>query len=473
MMLKAPEHVVALKGMFMLKVKRISFMFGLLVALTLSATAQEAQTPVAQATPALVKPSLLPVQPAPQPDALAPDAVHDIQPLPTPTPVYGRLGLLVETSDGQVVKEYGADEQFNPASTLKLATALDALHTFGPRYRFSTVVWTTGTLDPQTGTITGDLIISGRDPSFHYEHAVMVARELNRLGIRTVTGDLIVAPMFTMNYSWSARASGNNFYDTLDATRRPETATRAWLEERNALNDRESLLTTPSVAVMGAVYVAPVPPGARQLLTHRSSPLVDILKVLLCYSNNFMAERLGDTMGGAAGLRQFLISNVGLKPEEVQLDSTSGLGINRLSPRAMMKVYRALVAELAEHNLAPSDIMSVAGVDPGTLEKRYAASVSRGSVVAKTGTLGRSDGGVSALVGQMQAKSGETLYFVIFNQRGNVLRFRSMQDAIVSEIQFARGGPAPFTYTPHTLAMRLADTELKAAKPSEYESTSN
>jgi len=296
---------------------------------------------------------------------------------------------------------------------------------------------------------------------------------LNRLGIRTVTGDLIVAPMFTMNYSWSARASGNNFYDTLDATRRPETATRAWLEERNALNDRESLLTTPSVAVMGAVYVAPVPPGARQLLTHRSSPLVDILKVLLCYSNNFMAERLGDTMGGAAGLRQFLISNVGLKPEEVQLDSTSGLGINRLSPRAMMKVYRALVAELAEHNLAPSDIMSVAGVDPGTLEKRYAASVSRGSVVAKTGTLGRSDGGVSALVGQMQAKSGETLYFVIFNQRGNVLRFRSMQDAIVSEIQFARGGPAPFTYTPHTLAMRLADTELKAAKPSEYESTSN
>jgi D-alanyl-D-alanine carboxypeptidase len=117
--------------------------------------------------------------------------------------------------------------------------------------------------------------------------------------------------------------------------------------------------------------------------------------------------------------------------------------------------------------------MSVAGIDPGTLERRYATSVARGSIIAKTGTLGRSDGGVSALVGQMQTKSGETLYFVIFNQSGNVLRFRSMQDAIVAETEFARGGPAPFTYTPHTLAMRLADTEQQAAKPNEYESTSN
>src|ERR1041384_6646249 len=192
-----------------MKLTRISFMFGLLVALALSAAAQEAQPPVAQATPSLVKPSLLPVQPAPLPDAVAPDGIHDIQALPTPTPVYGRLGLLVETSDGQVVKEYGADEQFNPASTLKLATTLDALHTFGPQYRFSTVVWTNGTLDAQTGTLTGDLTISGRDPFSHYELAIMLARQLNRLGIRTVTGDLIVPPMFTMNYSWSARASGD------------------------------------------------------------------------------------------------------------------------------------------------------------------------------------------------------------------------------------------------------------------------
>jgi D-alanyl-D-alanine carboxypeptidase/D-alanyl-D-alanine-endopeptidase (penicillin-binding protein 4) len=454
-----------------MKIVRLSVLFVLLAALAVSAAAQGQPAPATQPTP-LLKPSLLPVMPpVPAPDGVVPDAVA-VPALPTPTPVYGRLGLLVETTDGQVVKEYSADEQFNPASAVKLATTLDALHTFGPQYRFSTVVWTNGTLDPQTGTITGDLILSGRDPSFHYEHAVMMARELNRLGIRTVTGDLIVAPQFTMNFSWSARASGENFYDTLDATRRPAAAARAWFEERTTFNDIESLETTPSVAVMGAVYVAPVPVGARQLLTHRSSPLVDILKVLLCYSNNFMAERLGDALGGPSGVERFLITEVGLQPEEVRLASTSGLGINRLSPRSMMKVYRALVAELKEHNLRPSDIMPVAGIDPGTLQKRFTSLPARGSVVGKTGTLGRSDGGVSALVGQMRTQSGETLYFVIFNQRGSVYRFRQMQEAIVSETQYARGGPAPFSYTPHTLAMRLADTELKAAA-NEYESTSN
>src|SRR2546421_8473363 len=237
-----------------MRVTRFAFMFGLLVALSLGATAQETQ-PAPQPSPTpLVNSALLPGAPAlPAPVVVAADIVPAV---PTPTPVYGRLGMLVETTDGQVVREYGADEQFNPASTVKLATALDALHTLGPDHRFTTAVWTTGTFDAQTATITGDLIISGRDPSFHYEHAIMLARELNRLGIRTVTGDLIVAPMFTMNYSWSARASGDNLYDTLDATRRPETAARAWIEERNALNDRESLLTTPRVAVMGAVYVA-------------------------------------------------------------------------------------------------------------------------------------------------------------------------------------------------------------------------
>jgi D-alanyl-D-alanine carboxypeptidase/D-alanyl-D-alanine-endopeptidase (penicillin-binding protein 4) len=203
---------------------------------------------------------------------------------------------------------------------------------------------------------------------------------------------------------------------------------------------------------------------------------VDVLKVLLCYSNNFMAERIGDTLGGASGLRRFLIEKVGLNPAEVTLASTSGLGVNRLTPRAMMKVYRALYEELARHQLSPADILPVAGIDPGTLEKRYQTSPSRGSIIAKTGTLIRTDGGTSALVGQMRTRGGETLFFVIFNQRGSVGRFRQNQDFLVSQIQAARGGPAPFKYNPAALAMRLRDTELDAAKPAnaeEYEPGSN
>ena len=406
-------------------------------------------------------------QPAPSVAPASEVAAPTYQP-----PIGGMRGVLVETLDGQTLMSESADQGFNPASAVKLATALTALHTFGVDHRFTTGVWTDGTLDQTTGTLRGNLIISGRDPSFHYEHAVMLARELNRQGIRSVTGDLIVAPRFTMNFDWSAQHSGDMLYDTLDVSRRSAAATRAWNDERVALGDSAGLQSVPSVAVMGAVYVDSVPANAHMLLVHRSSKLVDVLKVLLCYSNNFMAERIGDSLGGAEGVRRFLLREVGLTPAEVQLASTSGLGINRVTPRAMLKIFRALRNELAKNKLSPSDIMPVAGVDPGTLQKRYTNGLSRGSVIAKTGTLIRTDSGVSALVGQMRTRRGETLLFVIFNQRGNVLRFRENQDSLVWQMQSLRGGPAPFDYRPVTLAMRLADTLQDSAMPQrkdEYE----
>jgi len=388
------------------------------------------------------------------------------------SPVSGMRGVLVETLDGQVLMSESANQAFNPASAVKLATALVAIRTFGIDHRFTTGVWTNGTIDEATGTLKGDLIISGRDPSFHYEHAVMLARELNRHGIRTVTGDLVIAPRFTMNFDWSAQHSGDMLYDTLDVARRPAAATRAWNDERVALGDSAGLQSVPSVSVMGAVYVDSVPSNAKMVLVHRSSKLVDVLKVLLCYSNNFMAERIGDTMGGADGVRRFVIREFGLNPAEIQLASTSGLGVNRVTPRAMIKIFRSLREELAKYKLSPSDIMPVAGVDPGTLQKRYTSGPSRGSVIAKTGTLIRTDGGASALVGQMHTRTGDTLLFVIFNQRGNVLRFRENQDLLVWQMQALRGGPSPFNYRPLTLSMRLADTQQDSAMPArkdEYE----
>lgn len=459
--------------------RSLFFALGLTVwfALGTSTTVLAQQTSTEPRPPAtLTRPTVIS---RPLPSTTTPTGPEGALPSPSevasPTyqsPISGMRGVLVETLGGQALMSESADQGFNPASAVKLGTALAAIQTFGVDHRFTTGVWTNGTLDAATGTLNGDLIISGRDPSFHYEHAVMLARELNRQGIRNVTGDLVIAPRFTMNFDWSAQHSGDMLYDTLDAARRPAAATRAWNDERVALGDGAGLQSMPSVAIMGAVYVDSVPSNAHMLLVHRSSKLVDVLKVLLCYSNNFMAERIGDTMGGADGVRRFLIREVGVNPSEVQLASTSGLGVNRVTPRAMIKIFRALRNELAKTNLSPSDIMPVAGIDPGTLHKRYTFGPSRGSVIAKTGTLIRTDGGASALVGQMHTRTGETLLFVIFNQRGNVLRFRENQDALVWQMQNLRGGPSPFDYRPLTLAMRLADTKQDSAMPArkdEYE----
>jgi len=461
---------------------RIAFISSLFLLFALMPARLFAQATTAeQPAPNNVRPTVLtrPVttsQPNAQPATITPGAILPATPdVAPPAPVIITQGLLVETLDGKVVMENASNQGFNPASAVKLGTSLAALKTFGVDHRFATAVWNTGTFDPATGTITGDLIVSGSDPSFHYEHAVMLARELNKKGIRIVTGDLIVAPGFTMNFDWSAQGSGNQLYDTLDAARRPAAASRAWLEERSVVGDTESLQSVPSVAVMGAVYVDSVPASAHALLIHRSSRLVDVLKVLLCYSNNFMAERIGDTLGGASGVQNFLMKELGLSAGEIKLASTSGLGVNRVTPRAMMKIFRALRDELAANNLSPSDIMPVAGIDPGTLEKRYTDASARGSVVAKTGTLVRTDGGASALVGQMRTHDDEILLFVIFNQRGNVLRFRESQDALVTQIQNSHGGPAPFKYRPLTPALRMASTQLQTlpARKDEYEPGQN
>ena len=145
--------------------------------------------------------------------------------------------------------------------------------------------------------------------------------------------------------------SGGQLYETLDASLRSGEATRSWLYERGLLGDKASLSSVPSVAVMGEVRVEPVASNAKLLLTHRSSKLVDILKVLLCYSNNFMAERIGDSIGGVQAVRRHLIDTLGLTPDQIQMASLSGLGVNRASPRTMMKIFRALREELRKHRL--------------------------------------------------------------------------------------------------------------------------
>ena len=134
-----------------------------------------------------------------------------------------------------------------------------------------------------------------------------------------------------------------------------------------------------------------------------------------------------------------------------------------------MKIYRALFAELQRYRLTPSSIMPVAGIDPGTLEDRFTGLPWRGSVIAKTGTLIRTDGGASSLVGQMRTANGETLLFVIMNQRGSVSRFRENQDYLVMLVQNTRGGPKAFEYKPSMLSMQLSHTESVMGAGEEFE----
>jgi len=433
-----------------------------LVGVTLAQPTYTRPTTTTSPTP---KPYLQDIQVAPtntNPNPTATPLVNKIvsvNPILNEVEIPGYSGILVETLDGKQIVDSYSNYAFNPASNVKIATTYAVLKTFGPDFRFQTTVWTDGQIDPATRTLNGNLYISGRDPMFNLEHGVNVAYELNRLGISAVSGDLIVTDNFALNYNMSPVASGNGLAAAMDSAKRNAATVKAWNNYLMNSGKSGKITLIPSVSVSGSVYVQPIPSNLRQLFTHESAPLREIVKVTMCYSNNFLAERLGDMIGGPYRVAQMAQQGAGVSPQEFILQTSSGLGINRVTPKAMMKLLRALRSDLAKYKMTFADIMPVAGVDKGTLEGRFDTDFSRGSVVGKTGTLGNTDAGVSALSGEISTRSG-TLLFVIFNQKGSVPRFRAFQNNYVSLIQGQFGGAAPMAYNPVSLDVRLANTRI-------------
>lgn len=371
----------------------------------------------------------------------------------------GTSGVLVESLDGNIVVESGSATPLNPASNVKVATTYAVLKAFGPNYRFPTTVWTDGAYDEANQKIVGNLYISGRDPVFVLEHAVVLAKELNRMGIRTVEGDLIVTDNFSMNYGASPTTSAKTIITTMDAAKRSASASRAWSNYLIHSGKLTANTGIPSVTVTGEPFVHSLPSNAKSLFTHESAPMREIIKAMMSYSNNQLSHRLGDMVGGAFGVANIVRQNTGTTPQEFHIATTSGLGVNRVTAGAMMKLLRVLRKELEQNKMTFADVMPVAGLDPGTLESRFATDFSRGSVIGKTGTLGSTDGGVSALAGEISTRNGKFL-FVIFNQRGSVNRFRSFQNYYVSVIQGALGGPAPINYKGASLDARMAKSRI-------------
>jgi D-alanyl-D-alanine carboxypeptidase len=125
----------------------------------------------------------------------------------------------------------------------------------------------------------------------------------------------------------------------------------------------------------------------------------------------------------------------------------------------MMRLLRVFRKDLEKYKMSFTDVMPVAGMDQGTLAARFDEGWERGSVVGKTGTLGNTDGGASALSGEMNTRNGRFL-FVIFNMKGSVPRFRAFQNSLVSLIQSQFGGALAMNYMPVSLDVRMAQTRI-------------
>jgi D-alanyl-D-alanine carboxypeptidase/D-alanyl-D-alanine-endopeptidase (penicillin-binding protein 4) len=348
---------------------------------------------------------------------------------------------IVDAETGAVLTAVNETETFNPASNTKLATSLAVLVKFGPDYRFQTTVRIDGPIDAN-GVVHGNLYVEGHYMLFGDDEAEELLKILHAKGIDEIDGDLVVSSDFSMNLDKEGLTGGQQLKARLDPA-----------PVRHKKGKHTVVSRASHIDINGTVRVGAAPANSTLLATHNSPPLKHILKRMNCPSDNDMAERLGELIGGPTGLTDFVIHTVGVLPAEVNYIATSGLDDqqnlvhNRISPRAMIKVLQALRAELAKHNLTFADIMAVAGVDQSTLKGRLNAPGQAGSVIGKTGSLPETDNGASALSGEIHTKFGVYL-FVIFDMHGDMSTFRSRQNDRVTAFEDSHGGPQPISYKP-------------------------
>jgi D-alanyl-D-alanine carboxypeptidase/D-alanyl-D-alanine-endopeptidase (penicillin-binding protein 4) len=342
-------------------------------------------------------------------------------------------GVHVEAEDGSVLVSQAADRAVHPASISKLPTTLALLRTLGAEHRFATRLHARGVL--ANGVLEGDLVVDAAgDPFFVDENALLVLLRLREVGLRSVSGDLRLRG--SLLFDWQEAGAAARLRGVLEG----KAPAAAWRAVQGATR-------APAGAPPGLVFRrGAAASGAAEtlLLTHRSEPLVPLLKALNGYSNNVFAWLAG-AAGGIAKVEALARASVPA-PLRAEIVLGDGAGLdrrNRLSPRAAVALLRALHQEVTLAGVGLAELLPVAGVDPGTLLHRLDRPGERGSVVAKTGTYG--DYGACALAGALRTRTRGVVYFAILNHRVPIAEARRRQDAFVRAL-LAELGAEPWPY---------------------------
>ncbi len=320
-----------------------------------------------------------------------------------------KQGLWLQTDEDLLVDHRGQQLQ-TPASLTKVATTLAALKTWGATHQFKTELWATGSVSD--GVLKGDLHLQGNgDPLFVTTEAIALATQLNTLGIRKITGQLIISGAFAFNLDTNLQTAGEQLKATWAAAK-------------------------PSVVIEGSVVSQAQPEShvGRPLLSHTSLPVADILKMMNVYSSNRIAEALTAQMGGAEVLQKIALETGRIAPQEILLKNGSGLGQdNKLSPRAVVGLFQAVQVELQRHQLGLGNVFPVMGQDQGTVKERKMPA----TTIVKTGTLWN----ISGLAGVLQTQRYGTVWFAVMNSGNDFTdEFRKEQDNFLKRLAQHWGG---------------------------------
>ncbi|MGE0004024.1 MAG: D-alanyl-D-alanine carboxypeptidase [Parvibaculaceae bacterium] len=341
-------------------------------------------------------------------------------------------GVFVQAEDGTVLIAQQDSRPVHPASVTKLATSLALLEQLGHDHRFETRFLAGGAV--LDGSLEGDLVVQATgDPSFVFENAFLMLRELHAQGLRRVRGDLrLTGPLL---FNWKADATGRRLKRALQGLDGAE----AWAAIGGSATELKK------DALQFAAGEARQAPG-KVLVENRSPSLIAIVKALNGYSNNVF-HLLSDRIGGSGQVEAIVRRHLSpeLRPEVVITNAAGAGESNRLSPRAAVAILWELRKELRAHGKDLPSALPVNGFDAGTLKHRLSEDRYRGRIVGKTGTFGSV--GASALAGVLHTARYGDVAFAVLDSWVPVPEARHRQDMFLRALIDATDAK-PWDYVP-------------------------
>ncbi len=330
---------------------------------------------------------------------------------------YLENGGMVVNHEGRILYDRNGQQLFIPASTLKIATALAAIHYLGLDYRFRTEFYLSalhdltirGYGDPFLISEEWDLIVqelvstaqipihlrniyidtsaysdeihipgieSGLDPYNARNGALAV--NFNTINVTVEPGGGLRSaesqtPLTPLAYELAGKLA--------PGTHRINISRDLEMPSRYAGELAHAFLTEKGFEIAGRIVVRERTEAEKLIHTHYNSrKLSEVIEAMMLYSNNFIANQLLLSIGlakdgepatlekGVRALNRFLIDELSLDPADFTVVEGSGLSRqNRFTPRALAEVVRAF--HPYRHLLAKQDGISL---KTGTLTGVYA-----------------------------------------------------------------------------------------------------
>lgn len=353
-------------------------------------------------------------------------------------------GQVVDVGSGKLVWGHRNTTLVAPASTTKLVTAANALATYGPDHRFTTVVRRGATSASIAVVGAGDPSLSGADLSALAATTAARLRAVGRSRVSLVVDDsLFVAP---------TRATG---WQVADVPAEVSPVRALVVDERRSLDtslDAGRVLAAKLKAqgiTVTAVVRGRSSTAYPELARVAGDPMRDIVTRMMLRSDNDHAEALhrlvalrvrGGTSWRTAmwAQREVLARTTGVWLVPDQLDDGSGLSrTGRLTAAQLSRVV-ASVMDPRKTKLAVlrGQALPLAG-RTGTLRAslyRFTSPASRcaaGQLRAKTGTLDQT----VALSGWAVGADGRLKSFAfVINGRGDSLALKQRLDALAATV---------------------------------------